>query len=90
MIHRFKTKQIGKSEIYEEVFLDDKRIVCNGYRLEHYVGEIPTVEIKAHVVPELNGIAIVGIANKKEIAEIMDKKEFEKFCKIWEEVHKND
>lgn len=72
------------------VTIDDKPIKCRGYELRHYVDEVPSVDIEICCVPQIEENAIVNVSNKEEIAMLMDKEEFDEFCKIWKEVHDNE
>lgn len=88
MLHRFKIEPIGDSGIYEKVFIDDMKIRCSGYSLEHKVGELPTVTVDITVIPRVDSSVNFKIGNLAEIAEIMDLETFLQFKEIWEEVHK--
>ena len=88
-LHKFKFEpfdECGRGR----VTIDDKTIKCTGYELRHYVGEVPSVDIEIGCVPQIEENAIVKVSNKEEIAMLMDKEEFDKFCEIWKEVHDNE
>ena len=87
MIHKFKVEPIENCPALARVTIDDKPIRCRGYKIEHHVDEVPTVELGILAIPECEMDAIIGITNKEEIARLMDKEEFEKFCEIWREIH---
>ena len=86
-LHKFKFEpfdEIGRGR----VTIDDKPIQCRGYELRHYVDEVPSVNIEVVCVPQIEENAIISVSNKEEIAALMDEKEFNEFCRIWERVHK--
>lgn len=85
-IHKFKFEpidELGRGK----VTIDDKTIRCRGYELRHYVDEIPSVDIEIYCVPQIEETASISVSNKEEIASLMDKDEFEEFCRVWEEIH---
>ena len=85
-LYKFKFEpidELGRGK----VTIDDKPIRCIGYELMHYVGEIPSVNIEINCVPQIKETASISVSNKEEIAELMDREEFEEFCKIWEKIH---
>ena len=69
------------------VTIDDKTIKCRGFELKHYVDEFSSVNIEVVCVPQIEENAIISVSNKEEIATLMDKSEFEEFCKIWERIN---
>ena len=86
-LHKFKFEpfdEYGRGK----VTIDDKTIKCRGYELRHCVDEFPSVNIEVVCVPQIEENAIISVSNKEDIAALMDREEFEKFCKIWERVHK--
>ena len=86
-LHKFKFEpfdEIGRGR----VTIDGNPIKCSGYELRHYVGEVPSVNIEVVCVPQIEENAIISVSNKEEIAALMDREEFEEFCKIWERLHK--
>ena len=87
MIHKFKVEPIENAPVCARVTIDDKPIRCRGYKIEHHAEELPTVELDILAIPECDMHAIIGITNKEELARIMDKEEFEKFCEIWRNMH---
>ena len=45
------------------------------------------LKLNAEVIPEIDqGEVVCVVGNKREIAALMDKGEFEDFCRIWHEV----
>lgn len=85
-LHKFRFNpidELGRGK----VTIDDKSIQCRGYELRHYVDEVPSVEIEIACVPQIEETATISVSNKEEIAALMDKSEFEEFCKIWEKMH---
>lgn len=88
MIHKFQVKPIDENPCYAKVSIDGQNIRCSGYKLEHYVDCVPRVYIEVPIIPEIKENVIVHVANKEEIARLMDLDEFEEFQRIWNEVHK--
>ena len=84
--HKFKFEPIDEYG-RGKVTIDDKPIRCRGYELRHYVDEVPSVDIEINCVPQIEETAIISVSNKEEIAALMDRKEFEEFCKIWERIN---
>ena len=85
-LHKFKFEpidELGRGK----VTIDDKPIRCRGYELRHYVDEVPSVDIEIYCVPKIEETASISVSNKEEIAELMDREEFEEFCKIWEMIN---
>ena len=85
-LHKFKFEpfdELGRGR----VTIDGNPIQCRGYELRHYVDESPSVNIEVVCVPQIEENATVKISNKEEIASLMDREEFEEFCKIWEEIN---
>ena len=69
------------------VTIDDKPIKCRGFELKHYVDEFPSANIEVVCVPQIEENAIISVSNKEEIAALMEREEFEEFCKIWEKIN---
>lgn len=84
-IHNFKVEPIERGRA--KVYIDGKPIRCRGYSLEHFVDCVPSVQLEMCVSPQIDENVRIEVANKKEIAELMDKNEFEQFCEIWKRVH---
>lgn len=87
MIHKFKVEPIENAPVCARVTIDDKPIRCRGYKIEHHAGEVPTVELEVLATPDCELDAIIDVSNAAELARIMDKEQFEKFCEIWKEMH---
>lgn len=86
-LHKFKVEPIDEFVGRARVTIDDKPIRCRGYELRHYVDEFPSVDIEIACVPQIEETATISVSNKEEIASLMDKSEFEEFCKIWEKIN---
>ena len=69
------------------VTIDGNPIKCSGYEIKHYVDEFPSVNIEVVCVPKIEENAIISVSNKEEIASLMEREEFEEFCKIWEKIN---
>lgn len=85
-LHKFKFEpidELGRGK----VTIDDKPIRCRGYELRHYVDEFPSAYIEIDCVPQIEETASISVSNKEEIATLMDREEFEEFCKIWEKIN---
>ena len=87
MIHKFKVEPIENAPVCARVTIDDKPIRCRGYEIKHRSGEIPTVELEILSTPDCELDAIIDVSNAAELARIMDKEQFDKFCELWEEIH---
>lgn len=90
-LHKFKVEhEVGAYHPWQaKCFIDDKNVKIRGYTLEHYVDDVPRLNIDMQVdAPDIENVeAEIKIANKEEIAALMDREEFEEFCKIWEKIH---
>ena len=86
VLHKFRFEPIDEYG-RGKVTIDDKHIRCRGYELRHYVDEVPSVEIEIDCFPQIEETATIIVSNKEEIAALMDKYEFEEFCKIWERIN---
>ena len=85
-LHKFRFEQmdeIGRGR----VTIDDKPIKCRGFELKNYVDEVPSVNIEVVCVLQIEENAIISVSNKEEIAALMDREEYEEFCKIWEKIN---
>lgn len=89
-LHKFKVEPIGEIGIHAQVSIDGSPIRCRGYEISHYVGEAPTVNIELSCMPQYEHEAAIKVGNKEEIAALMEKSEFEEFCRIWEKIHGED
>ena len=86
MFHKFSTENIDA--YHEQVLIDGQPIRCCGYTLTHRIDEIPCLELEMPIIPEIKDEqVVVSVSNKEEIARIMDKNEFDRFCEIWKKVH---
>lgn len=90
-LHKFKVEhEVGAYYPWQaKCFIDDKNVKIRGYTLEHYVDDVPRLNIDIQIdAPDIENVeAEIKIANKEEIAALMDKDEFEEFCKIWERIN---
>ena len=85
-LHKFRFEpmdEFGRGR----VTIDDKPIKCRGFERKHYVDEFSSVNIEIVCVPQIEENAIIRVSNKEEIVALMDREEFEEFCKIWEEIN---
>ena len=85
-LHKFRFEpmdEFGRGR----VTIDGNPIQCSGYELRHYVDEYPSVNIEVVCVPKIEENAIISVSNKEEIASLMNREEFEEFCKIWEKIN---
>lgn len=86
-MHKFKVEPIWDSPRYARVSIDGNSVLCKGYKLTHYVDSLPTVELDLIVSPKVEHDVVIQVGNKEEIARLMNFKEFNEFCRIWNEVH---
>ena len=84
-IHKFKVEPI--SQECAKVTLDGKQCLCTSYKIEHYAGSLPRVDISLIADAQYEQNAEINIANLDKIASLMDKKTFKKFCRVWEDIH---
>lgn len=88
MIHKFSTEPLDDFSIRERVYIDGQPIRCSGYVLVHNINEVPRVVMTIPAITKAKEECVdLEIANKEEIAKLMDKKEFEEFCEIWKRLH---
>lgn len=91
MLHKFSTEPLNDSCIKERVFIDSNLVKCCGYTLIRNADEVPCVILELPVIPEIKDkTVLLQIGNREEIARLMDKTEFTKFCEIWNEIHKDE
>ena len=86
LLHKFRFEpmdEFGRGR----VTIDGNPIQCSGYEIKHYVDEFPSVNIEVVCVPQIEENAIINVSNKEEIAALMNREEFEEFCKIWEKIN---
>ena len=86
-LHKLKVEPIGDSPICAKVLIDDIPIPCTGYSIQHLAGELPKIKVSIQTINEYEHDGEVTITNKGQIAQIMSKKEFQEFCRIWEDLH---
>lgn len=85
-LHKFRFEPMDECG-RGRVTIDGKSIKCTGYELRHYVDEVPSVNIEIVCFPQIEENAIISVSNKEEIAALMNREEFEEFCKIWEKIN---
>lgn len=88
ILHEFKVEPIGDNGLRAKIYIDGEKINCSSYRLVHEAGNLPRAYIQVYIEPYIKENASVEILNKKNIAQIMDEDEFNKFCNIWHEEHR--
>ena len=87
VLHKLKIEPVESRIECARVIVDDIPVQCRGYSISHSIDEVPTVELELCCIPKYEHDVVTQISNKEEIARLMDKAEFEEFCKIWKEVH---
>ena len=87
MLYQFKVEPNGNGAMYAKVSVDGQAVRCRGYNIRHVVDEVPTVELEMCAIPDYEHEVEIKVSNKAEIASLMDKTEFEKFCEIWRGIH---
>lgn len=86
-IHKFKVKPIEGHKACAKVTVDDEQCLCTSYKIEHYAGKLPMVDINLIAEVQYEQDAEINIVNLDRIASLMDKKTFKKFCRVWEDIH---
>lgn len=86
-IHRFKVEPIEENRACAKVTVDGGRRLCSSYKIEHYAGSLPMVNINLIADVQYEQDAEINIVNLHEIASLIDKKTFKEFCRVWEEIH---
>lgn len=86
-IHKFKVEAIEGHRECAKVTIDGEQCLCSSYKIEHYAGSLPRVDINLAVDVQYEHDAEINIVNLHEIASLIDKKTFKEFCRVWEEVH---
>ena len=86
-IHKFKVESIEGHQGCAKVTLDGKQCLCSSYKIEHYAGNLPMVDINLVADVHYEHDAEINIVNLREIASLMDKKTFKEFCRAWEDIH---
>lgn len=73
-----------------KVLIDGQEIHrLSGYTIERNAGEIPLVELRIVCPGEtvLEAQAEVVVENSETMAKLFDRKQFDEFCRLWEEYH---
>ena len=86
-IHRFKVEPIEGNQVSTKVTVDGEQCLCSSYKIEHYAGCLPMVDINLVAGVQYEHDAEINIVNLHEIASLIDKKTFKEFCRVWEEIH---
>ncbi len=86
-IHKFKVEPIEGNQACAKVTVDGKQCLCSSYKIEHYAGSLPRVDISLIADAQYEHDAEINIVNLDIIASLMDKKTFKKFCRVWEDIH---
>ena len=86
-IHKFKVEPIEGNRVSAKVTVDGKQLLCSSYKIEHYAGCLPMVDINLVAGAQYEHDAEINIVNLHEIASLIDKKTFKEFCRVWEEIH---
>lgn len=86
-IHKFKVEPIEGQLTCAKVSVDNEKCLCSSYEISHHAGEVPTAKISLAIGIKYEHDAIIDIANLHEIASLMDKNLFNRFCKIWGNIH---
>lgn len=86
-IHRFKVEPIEEHQACAKVTIDFKKCLCSSYKIEHYAGSLPMVNIDLVADVQYEQDAEINIVNLHEIASLIDKKTFKEFCRVWEDIH---
>lgn len=86
-IHKFKAEPIEGHPECAKVTIDGEQCLCSSYKIEHYAGRLPMVNIDLVANVQYEQDAEINIVNLHEIASLMDKKTFKEFCRTWEDIH---
>lgn len=86
-IHKFKVEPIEWHRTCAKVIVDGEQCICSSYKIEHYAGSLPMVNINLVADVQYEQDAEINIVNLREIASLIDKKTFKKFCRVWKEIH---
>ena len=86
-MHKFKVESIEGHLECAKVTIDGKQCLCSSYKIEHYAGSLPMVNIDLVANVQYEQDTEINIANLNEIASLMDEKTFKEFCRNWEEIH---
>ena len=86
-IHKFKVEPIEGHKACAKVTVDGQQCLCSSYKIEHYAGSLPMVNINLIADVQYEQDAEINIVNLHEIASLMDKKTFKEFRRAWEDIH---
>lgn len=86
-IHRFKVELIEGHRACAKVTVDGRQCLCSSYKIEHYAGSLPMVNINLIADVQYEQDVEINILNLHEIASLIDKKTFKEFCRVWREIH---
>lgn len=86
-MHKFKVEPIEGHQGCARVTIDGEKCLCSSYKIEHYAGELPMVNVNLVADVQYEQNAEINIVNLHEIASLMDKKTFKEFCITWEDIH---
>ena len=86
-IHKIKVETIEGHRELAKVTIDSEQCLCSSYKIEHYAGSLPRVNINLIADVQYEQDAEINIVNLHEIASLIDKKTFKEFCRVWEEIH---
>ena len=86
-IHKFKVEPIEGHQAFAKVTVDGEQLLCSSYKIEHYAGSLPMVNINLVADVQYEQDVEINIVNLHERASLMDKKTFKEFCRVWEDIH---
>ena len=86
-IHKFKVEPIEGHKACAKVTVDGQQCLCSSYKIEHYAGSLPKVDINLVADVQYEQDAEINNVNLDKIASLMGKKTFKKFCRVWEDIH---
>ena len=75
-IHKFKVEPIEGHKACAKVTVDGQQCLCSSYKIEHYAGSLPRVDINLFADVQYEQDAEINIVNLDKIASLMDKKTF--------------
>ena len=74
-----------------KIKIDGEFIRATSCRLTYDIDELPYMEITMPVATCVDdGRVVCVVENKEEIARVMDETEFEEFCRIWKNLHREE
>lgn len=85
-IHKFKVEPIEGHQACAKVTVDGEQYLCSSYKIEHYAGSLPMVNINLIADVQYEQDAEINIVNLHEIASLMDKETLKEFYRVWEEI----